>query len=301
LAFGLFGVSALAPAVAQDRSSIAPNPRIVIKYNPPRTAKYAEILGRLQQRKVLETFAAFLSPLILPRDLRVEADECGIKKGAPPYRDYQPGGLITLCYEFVEEVEEFAPSEPGDEDKEFQVAHYAAAGPVFVDRESALAGPIIHELLHNVALAAFDLYTIPIWGRVEDAADNVAALLMLQFGTDIALQTVRGTAWFLLQSDQKNTADGSYKYAYLGAVRPPDMQRYYNLACMAVGGNFEKFGNFVAIGRAADRLDLSIQQSAVCQLEYQKVATAVRDLLLAKHVNQDVLKVTRTIDWLSHP
>ena len=66
---------------------------------------------------------------------------------------------MTICYEFVDLVESLAPDEPNEDDKEYQVAHYAASGPILVDREAAIAGPVIYELLHNVALAAFDIYT----------------------------------------------------------------------------------------------------------------------------------------------
>ena len=52
--FGLFGLSIVAPAMAQGQPTIAPNPRIVPKYNPPTTDKYQAVYGRLQQRKVLE-------------------------------------------------------------------------------------------------------------------------------------------------------------------------------------------------------------------------------------------------------
>ena len=104
-----------------------------------------------------------------------------------------------------------------------------------------------------------------------------------------------------MQSNEKNTPSGSYKYSYLGAVRPPEVQRYYNLICMSVGGNFDKFGNFVALDHKAGPLELTIQQSAVCQMEYEKVATGFKDMLLARHVNQDLLKVSKTIDWLNRP
>jgi hypothetical protein len=35
---------------------------------------------------------------------------------------------------------------------------------------------------HEVGHAAFDLFNVPIFGHEEDAADNFATFLMLQFG-----------------------------------------------------------------------------------------------------------------------
>lgn len=301
IALGLFWLTPHVPAWAQVQPVVAPNPKIVINYNPPATAKYQAVYGRLQQRKALETLQIFLAPLILPRELRIETAECGIKEGAPPYKQYVAGGPITICYEYVDLVEQLAPPEPDADVKEYHIAHYDAEGPIYVDRETAIAGAVIQELLHNVALAAFDLYEIPVWGRMEDAADDVASLLMLQFGTDTALKTVKGAAWFLIKSNEKNTPSGSYRYSYLGAVRPPAKQRYFNLICMAVGGNLDKFSNFVAIDHNAGALEFSVRQAASCQFEYEKIVAAFRGTLLDKHVDQAVLKVTRTIDWLRNP
>jgi hypothetical protein len=297
--FSLLGLAAPVSATAQP--AVASNPNIVPKYNPPTTAKYQGVYNRLQQRKVLETLQLFLAPLNLPQELRIETAECGVEEGAPPYRQYVSGGPVTICYEYVDMVESLAPSEPAADWMPYQVGHYDAEGPIYADRETAIAGPVIQELLHNVALAAFDIYKIPVWGRMEDAADDAASLLMLQFGTDTALRTVKGAAWFLVKSNEKNAPNGSYRYSYLGAVRPPAQQRYFNLICMAVGGNFDKFSNFVAIDHKPGALELSVIQAAQCQDEYEKVASAFRTVLLDKHVNQEVLKVTRTIDWLRMP
>src|SRR5262249_40040434 len=94
---------------------------------------------------------------------------------------YQLGGAVTICYEYIAEVDRLAPKEK------------TALG---VTREIAVAGAIIQVALHQTALAIFDILQIPVWGREADAADKLAGFIILQFGKDVALPTLRGTAHF---------------------------------------------------------------------------------------------------------
>jgi hypothetical protein len=108
--------------------------------------------------------------LKLPRKLIVRLDECGAATV-----HFQPGGPVTVCYQYIEEVERIA------------------YGPL---RPDMIAGAFVQELLHEVARGVFDVLNVPIWSRVSDAADNFAAYIMLQFGKDVALRTVHGTHLF---------------------------------------------------------------------------------------------------------
>ena len=48
---------------------------------------------------------------------------------------------------------------------------------------------------HEVGHAAFDIFGVPIFGREEDAADNFATYIMLQFGGEQARRLIGGPAW----------------------------------------------------------------------------------------------------------
>src|SRR5262249_35035677 len=137
-------------------------------------------------------------------------------------------------------------------------------GTMVVSRSAMIAGPIVEEVLHNVALAVFDIQEVPVWGRAEFAADNVAAFLMLQFGTDVAMKTILGTARFLNVTE--NTV--SYSVAYLGDIRPTVRQRYYDLLCIAYGSDDVKFGIFTPYNRAALVTDLPGGRLVGCRDEY---------------------------------
>ena len=50
-------------------------------------------------------------------------------------------------------------------------------------------------LLHEVGHATFDILKVPIFGHEEDAADNFATYIMLQFGEGQAHRLIAGAAW----------------------------------------------------------------------------------------------------------
>jgi hypothetical protein len=50
----------------------------------------------LQRGKCYETAQQFLSPLRLPRKLKVQVEQCGA-----PTRAYKPGQPATVCYELA--------------------------------------------------------------------------------------------------------------------------------------------------------------------------------------------------------
>src|SRR5262249_42345519 len=151
-------------------------------------------------------------------------------------------------------------------------------GQALVSREMALVGPFVQEVLHNIALAGIEILEVPVWGRVEDAADNVSALLMMQFGAEGALKTVPGSAYFLnavnrvivSKKDAKGNPISSYTLAYLGDIRPPMLQRYYNLLCMAVGKDVVLFSSLVALNREPSKLELSWEKAMDCRFDYRQ-------------------------------
>ena len=121
------------------------NPQIQIKYIPPSAADagLTAVYNRLQNAKPLETLQQFLAPLKLDRPLLVQTESCGAT-----YPRYVPGGPATLCYEFVQKVESSAPTAP--------VQLIQTRGRPPVRPSSGTAGPIVQELLHEVAVALFE-------------------------------------------------------------------------------------------------------------------------------------------------
>jgi hypothetical protein len=235
------------------------NDQIEIAYVEPKNNAFRPIYDKLKKRQVLEHLRAFMAPLSLTRTLQVKLDQCG-KTSSP----FEPGGGVTICYEYIAEIERLAPKEK------------TALG---VTREVATAGAFIQVVLHETARAVFDVLQVPVWGRETDAADKLAGFIMLQFGKDVALTTLTGTAHFFEASDRTWTGSD------FSDVKSPEAQRFYNYLCLAHGGpSSEAFKPFLTQIKF-----LALPRSKRCAVEYSDLRWAFQKTILP-HVDQELMK-----------
>jgi Putative metallopeptidase len=246
------------PAAAQPA-------RVKISYEEPTNAQLRPIYERLKQRAVLEELQAFLSPLRLPRELSVSTAQCG----AASVR-FRPQGAAIVCYEMVQAIEELAAKHAKDSDF----------------RQIVIKGAFIETVLHETARALFDILEVPIWGREQDAADRLAALIMVQFGEDVAQVTILGTANLFTWSEKKWTGSD------FSDVASPQAQRFFNYVCIAYAAAPLQFGDLVQKGilpkRRADR----------CEGEYEQIRRAF-DLRIMPYVDPEALIRIRATPWLT--
>src|SRR5262245_23317045 len=99
--------TASAPAPIQIPPDLL-NPNVEISYTQPTTAALRPIYERVTQRKVLEELRAFLAPLRLSEKLKITMAECGNRRKM----HYRPGGVVTICYEYVALIERYASGLP---------------------------------------------------------------------------------------------------------------------------------------------------------------------------------------------
>jgi hypothetical protein len=206
--------------------------------------------------------------LRLPRKLSVQFDQCG---GGPP-RAYKSPGPSSICYELIDQIEK------------------ASAKAQQNMRETVLVGTVVQVVLHEVAHGVFDVLQVPIWGREEDAADMLAAFIMLQFGEDVARQTILGTAVFWEITGQ--TWNGS-AFASQGS---PEAQRYFNYLCIAYGGAPKSF-EFLVKAEEGKKPILPEARSQRCEREYHQFRKAF-DLRIMPFVDPDLLVAIRSRPWL---
>jgi hypothetical protein len=251
-------------------SQPAANPQVVIEYVAPRAPALVEVHQRLKAARVLELLQEFLSPLRLPRPLPVKLAECGAFEVA-----YSPGQALTICYEFVREVEVNAPATSA-----IQI------GRVILPRQAIITGGVVNVVLAKVAYAILDMLEVPIWGRKEDAADAVAALAMLEFSPqpEVIWAALAGTSWFLAQRSFYGT--GSFS----DTIRPAEAQRFYTYACMAYGAYRPNFEFLVSNG------DLPDGRARYCAQEYRAVKRAFAQTIMP-HVDVARLQQVRALDW----
>jgi hypothetical protein len=244
--------------------------QVKVTYEQP-SKKYAQIYEALKRREVLERLQRFLAPLRLPRDLTVRLAECGADT-----RAYSPGGPVTLCYEMVDKIVTITMQNTKEANEQ-----------TFV-----IDGTFVQAVLHEVAYAIFDLLQVPIWGREHDAADQLAALIMIQFGDQVALTTILGTAKFFEYSKRAWTG------ADFAEVGSPEAQRFYNFLCIAYGGDPITFAFLAPRPRPGSRLPmLSERRAARCGREYEQVRHAF-DLRIMPHVDPDLVIKVRASQWL---
>jgi len=267
LAVATAGVMAHGPeSAAQPRQELAANSRVIIDYIDPRLQKSQATLDRLRKREVLEELSMFLSPLRLPRLLRVRTKSCGQVNAF-----YVPAEwAINLCYEYYENLEAIAPQ---------------TASPQGYTRDEVIVGGFIDAIFHELGHALFDILNIPVFGREEDAADQLSAFLMLQFGKDVARVTIKGAAFTYLMSKNPRT-----RTEFADEHGAP-AQRFFNYICLAYGGEPAAFQDYV------DRGVLPKARADQCPREYALVRRAFAKSLLP-HIDVELMKKVQSIQWL---
>jgi putative metallopeptidase DUF4344 len=94
---------------------------------------------------------------------------------------------------------------------------------------------------------------VQIFGSAEDAADNFAKYIILQFGKNHARRLIVGAAW----------AWRAYLLAAFASDHGLPQERYYNLLCLAIGAQREVFADL--------EVYLPTPRSPHCVFEYQRL------------------------------
>jgi hypothetical protein len=253
--------------------------QIDIAYVEPKDDAFSAIYDSLKDRQVLEELQEFLSPVRLPRKVLVKFDQCD-----QSYRPYQPGGPVTLCYEYISRLAALATKIPA--------GGTTARG---VSRDDAMVGAVVQALLHEMSLVLMDQQELPVWGREQDAADQLTAFLMMQFDKKTARKLVNGAAFFFEASERTWTGSD------FSDVKSPEPQRFYNFLCLAYGSDPRAFADFVADRDPPPPYLLPPRRADNCTGEYWKFKWAF-DVLIKPCLDQELLeKVQSRVDWLRPP
>jgi hypothetical protein len=105
-----------------------------------------------------------------------------------------------------------------------------------------LVGSFIEIALHETAHAIYDIFQVPIWGREEDGADRLAALIMVEFGEDMERTAIIGTVELFEYSAKTGKTWTGSDFADTGS---PDAQRYYNYLCIGAAADPLNFGGWM--------------------------------------------------------
>jgi hypothetical protein len=262
-------VCAVLAAPPTSTVSRAAPAQLRVEYVPPSNPAHRQLYELLQQRRTLEKLKEIFSPFRLPIELTLKTVGCD---GVANAFYQQPE--VRICYEYLEEIRKSMPNETTE------------AGITPAD---AVLGQFFYVVAHEMGHAVFDLLDVPLFGRPEDAADQFATYMMLQFGANEARRLIGGAAY----SYKSFVQDPKFVVpleAFSNAHGAP-AQRFYNLLCLAYGADRKLFGDVVEKGY------LPQKRAATCRGEYGEVAFAFSKLI-APHLDQELMKQVFDRTWL---
>ncbi|KKC34622.1 DUF4344 domain-containing metallopeptidase [Devosia psychrophila] len=133
-------------------------------------------------------------------------------------------------------------------------------------------------LYHEVGHLLFHKLELPVLGREEDAADNVATWTLLRQGTPKADQALKDAArGWILSGIAYNSGGTEGDYA---AAHSLDKQRAYQIVCLMIGMDATAFRPVAN----EYRLDSDRQKS--CQLDYDMIDRSLDGLLANRGVGK---------------
>jgi len=141
--------------------------------------------------------------------------------------------------------------------------------------------------LHEVGHAVFDYLSVPVLGREEDAADQFAAYVLLQFAESDARRLIYGVAY----SYNIDASKPSAKKNPFADEHGLPAQRFYNVLCMAYGADSKLFADLV------DKGYLPRERAEGCADEYGQVIKALNKLI-GPYIDQGRAKQVRARQWL---
>jgi len=243
----LAGAAPKAPPVSE---------RYPVIYEEPTSPSMATVAARMKEKRALETTAEMLAFLKLPRKLTLRAASCG---EANAWYDADTD-VVTFCYEMADDF----------------IRGASAEDRFGLTQEQAAAGPFLFIMFHETAHAIFTILDVPILGREEDAADQLATLVAIRLGGNFAERMLRGAA-LMYQRDSTARKIGEDDFADMHGL---DRQRYYNVLCMAWGADPKQFAWAQEVGH------LPNDRAEGCADEFNQVQKAVRRLITGKNVDQ---------------
>jgi hypothetical protein len=277
----------IATAMAATALADSQTNRVQITYEPPKHHEHGQIYEEFKKLRGLEKLQDFLSPFRLPRTLTIMLTGCDGEADA-----FYGDDEITICYEYVDVLLKNMP------------AQTTPGGVAPID---TVFGPLFDTSLHEFAHALFDMLNLPVLGREEDAADQVAAYIYLQLGAAESRRLITGTVYAYATEAMKGELPSSLEEAAeaVKAERPTSLeefsgehgtpaQRAYNVMCMAYGADRKVFGDFVEKGF------LPRERAEFCHEEYEQVQDAFQ-ALVDPHIDQDLAREVFDRTWLGEP
>jgi len=250
---------------------------IRIEYVPPKNSAHQHIYELVKEHRALESLRQIYSAFRLPENLYVKTLGCDGVPNAYFFRE-NDRPTIRICYEYLEQVENNLPQQ---------------TTPSGVTAHEALVGQLLFAFSHEMGHAVYDIFDIAVFGRQEDAADQFATYVLLQFGGERAHRLIKGAAWSYkgVMKNFKEQAQVTTSLAAFSSDHGLPQQRFYNLACTAYGYDPKIFEEVL------DDDILPQHRAKVCKYEYSNLRYAVKKMI-TPHIDRAQEQKVLNTNWL---
>jgi len=260
-----------------DADEAQPN-RIRIEYVPPKNPKHQQVYDLIKERQVLETLQQMFGPFRLPVELTIKTMGCDGMVNSW-YSTDKSVPTVHMCYELLQEILRAAPEGTNAEG---------------ITPHDMVVGQFLFWVLHELGHAVFDIFQVPLFGREEDAADQFAGYVMLQFGKDQAHRWVEGAAYAAsaYMKDYKQNPKVEKTLEKYASVHGLPEQRFYNLMCLAYGADRELFADALEHGF------LPKARASNCEYEYETFRRSfAREI--KPHIDRQMARAVLDSTWFS--
>ena len=218
--------------------------RFVAEYDSA-SAEYTDFRAGLIANRFLDTVAARLNDsLRIPQDLILATAHCD-----EPNASYSPVlRRVTLCYELFKALSERYRGEVGG--------------------EYLVTGTLVFALMHELGHGLIDVLDLPTTGREEDAADQLATMLLLNQGVAGDSLVFGAVGWFAKKADASELDQLAFADEH-----GLDIQRVYNIVCWIYGRDPERYPEVIAEGWLPEH------RAERCRAEYLRLRRSWQQLL----------------------
>lgn len=226
-------------------SARVPGPRLSVVFNPP-TKKGVVGAPKAFADNLAKLATVLDAQIKLPRALPITFKECGMANAF-----YAFDGTITICHEYFD----------------FRFGLFKAAGMDDAKARDHTEGALLFSFMHEFGHALHHELKLPITGRGEDAADEIAAIYLSRFGAagrEIAKMAARAHYLTAKQPAHKDAYYDEHSFS---------MQRVHAILCLLYGA--DKAG-YEPLLKA---LDVPAVRMAKCTREYGEKVKAWDTLL----------------------
>ena len=255
--------------LGDNRPDLQPN-RIRIEYLEPSNKDLLPVYWVMMRRRPLQRIREIFSPLRLPVELTVRTKECGMSNA------WYQRPTITLCYEYLREMQQMAPKETSPE------------GITPVD---SIVGQFLYTASHEMGHAVFDLLNVPVFGPPEADADEFAAHVLMSIGKQDARRLIMGAAY--MYKDYFKNPTITVPVTAFADIHGAPMQRMYNLMCLAYGADPDLFSDVV------EKNYLPRSRIPACKREWGEVNYAFEQLIYP-YIDKKMLNDVLSKSWVPY-